>query len=603
MGCGGNGACTVSSTFIAGGNAPSGCLSCGGAGTSGALSGCACKHKHPSKPAEIQFSGGDGATPPGNRVPANFVTVPPPKKDAKRPDVPFVPGANKADVPSSQNNGGIGRFAPPIPPPARQSNGKAPIPSRVFDVPSDLPIAMPPPKDSAAPVPFLPSVPMIGLAQDPNPFAPYCGPDNELTPASALCRAAGDAGLSDYCRQQLLAFLKSGSSQTLGSWIAAQELCDQAALRRAVGIAEASIAAKTSAGLYRASGGVYSPHAFVVYGMPHGGTVYVDDRPVMGRWLDAGLTRWEVPLPDANPHRMFVYNADRSEARGQDVLNGSTLVWSQMPALSGRIDIEGFGVPTRQVNYDPNPATQLDKPGFGNPFGVDGYAWKQDRVRKPSPFSYRGDGSTMDWRNPSGGMPNYHRPSGLGEINDEFYSDEIDMTTPEWIAAHPDTGTAEALRRQGALSETERNAAFARGRDNPPTDYGRIIGSVSQAVGGVFAGINQAVEQAENRRIRELEVNYANNARGRELALRERGQELAGEIARLRAAPSAATDPAMATLIQRLEQQGAEYRSAIQRLETEKQGMGGGTIAAIAIGSVAVLGLGAYALMGGGRRR
>lgn len=469
MGCGGNGSCTVSSSFVAGGNAPSGCLSCGGAGTSGALAGCACKHKHPSKPAEIQFSGGEGATPPGNRVPANFVTVPPPKKDAKRPGVPFVPGANKADVPSSQNNGG-GRFAPPIPPPAKQSNGKMPIPSRIFDAPADQPMSDQPhasmqkPTDlgggaAKAPVPFLATTPMIGLAQSPNPFAPYCGPDNELTPASALCRAAGEAGLSDYCRQQLLAFLGSKSEQTLGSWIAAQELCDQAALRRAVGIAEASIAAKTSAGLYRAAGA----------------------------------------------------------------------------------------------------------------------------------------------------MPNYWRASGLGAINDEFFSDEIDMTTPEWAAAHPDTGTAEALRRQGALSETERNAAFARGRDNPPTNYAAIIGSASQAVGGIIAGINTAVQNGENNRLRELELTFNNTARSAELALRARQVELQGEIARIRAsAPAAAADPATTALIQRLEQQGNEYRTAIQRQEAAAaeaaKGMGGGTIAAIVVGGVAVLGIGAYVLTSGKRR-
>jgi len=163
------------------------------------------------------------------------------------------------DVPSNGGNA----FIPP-PPAMKQANGKVP-PTRIFDVPADQPMSDQPhasmqkPTDlgggaAQAPVPFLPSTPMIGLAADPNPFAPYCGPDNELTPASALCRAASDAGLSDYCRQQLLAFLASKSSQTLGSWIAAQELCDQAALRRAVGIAEASIAAKTSAGLYRRSG-------------------------------------------------------------------------------------------------------------------------------------------------------------------------------------------------------------------------------------------------------------------------------------------------------------------------------------------------------------
>ena len=375
------------------------------------------------------------------------------------------------DVPSNGGNA----FIPP-PPAMKQANGKVP-PTRIFDVPADQPMSDQPhasmqkPTDlgggaAKAPVPFLATTPMIGLAQSPNPFAPYCGPDNELTPASALCRAAGEAGLSDYCRQQLLAFLASKSSQTLGSWIAAQELCDQAALRRAVGIAEASIAAKTSAGLYRASGG-----------MPN-------------YWRASG----------------YVGNPTREE-------------W-----------IANAGDPEQ---WDAS-------------FGAD------------------------DATNGGGA-------SGGGG-----------MTAAE----------------KGRLTAAQTADAFARGRDNPPTDYGRIIGSIGTAVGGVFAGINQAVDQAENRRIRELEVNYANNARGRELALRERGQELAGEIARLRAAPSAATDPAMATLIQRLETQGAEYRSAIQRLEQQpSQGMGTGTIVAIGVSAVAILGLGAYALMGKGGRR
>lgn len=471
MGCGGNGACTVSSTFIAGGTAPSGCLSCGGAGTSGALAGCACKHKHPSKPDEIQFSGGDGATPPGNRVPANFVTVPPPKKDAKRPNVPFVPGANKADVPSSQNNGGIGRFAPPIPPPAKQSNGKAPIPSRIFDAPADMPVSMPPPKESAAPVPFLPSVPMIGLAADPNPFAPYCGPDNELTPASALCRAASDAGLSDYCRQQLLAFLGSKSSQTLGSWIAAQELCDQAALRRAVGIAEASIAAKTSAGLF-------------------------------------------------------------------------------------------------------------DAPGFGNPFGVDGYAWKQDRVRKPSPFAYHGDGSTMDYRSPSGGMPNYYRASGLVPDSGGGY------TAAEIQAFNASQAGADLYRQEIA------QAAAAAPPATPPVDYAAIIGSVGQAVGGVFAGVNTAVQNAATNRLRELEIEYANNARGAQLALQRSAMEMQAEIARL----SAQSTPAAQATVTALQQQVADANARLNAAAAADQGMSPVAVGALVVGGVAVLGTVAYVL-------
>lgn len=577
----------------------SGCAGCGsipGTGPSGRLdaSMCACKSKAPRTPGVF---GGDPMSPP-DRPSTAFIPPPPPARQAngKQPPVSLVAPPARQSIPS---DGGAGVFVPP-PPPMKQGNGKVPAPPRIIDVPADQPVAMKTPQETAAPVPFLPTTPMIGLAQAPNPFAPYCG--NGIDAASELCRAASDAGLSDYCRQQLLAFLKSGSSQTLGSWIAAQELCDQTALRRAVGIAEASMAAKTSAGLYRASGGVYSTHAFVVAGMPHGGTVYVDNRPVMGRWLDAGLTRWEVPLPDANPHQVGVRSAS-GDARSSSVLDGSTLVFDQMnPAPSmapTSLTRDGF--------FSSKPAPQLDKPGFGNPFGVDGYAWQQDRVRKPSPFAYQGDGSTMDYRNPSGGMPNYYRASGdlaadiAGFGAGTAAQGSMTFTEAESMDILGGGGDGMTAAEKGRLTAAQTADAFARGRDNPPTNYAAIIGSIGQAVGGVFAGINQAVDQAEARRLRELEINYANNARGAQLALQTRQQELMGEIARLRATP-AATDPTTASLIQRLEQQGAEYRTAIQRMESD-QGMGTGTAVALGVGAVAVLGLGAYVLMGKGRRR
>lgn len=412
------------------------------------------------------------------RPSSTYVPPPPPAKqsDVKRPPLATAPPAPpRMDVPSNGGNA----FIPP-PPAMKQANGKVP-PTRIFDVPADQPMSDQPhasmqkPTDlgggaAQAPVPFLPSTPMIGLAADPNPFAPYCGPDNELTPASALCRAASDAGLSDYCRQQLLAFLASKSSQTLGSWIAAQELCDQAALRRAVGIAEASIAAKTSAGLYRRSGAM--PNYYRASG-------YVGN-PTREEWIaNAGdPEQWDAS-----------FGAD-------DATNGG---------------------------------------------GASG----------------------------GGGM-----------------------TSAE----------------KGRLTAAQTADAFARGRDNPPTNYAAIIGSASQAVGGIIAGINTAVQNGENNRLRELELTFNNTARSAELALRARQVELQGEIARIRAsAPAAAADPATTALIQRLEQQGNEYRTAIQRQEAAAaeaaKGMGTGTVVAIVGGAVVVLGIGAYALMGGGRRR
>ena len=475
------------------------------------------------------------------RPSSTYVPPPPPAKqsDVKRPPLATAPPAPpRMDVPSNGGNA----FIPP-PPAMKQANGKVP-PTRIFDVPADQPMSDQPhasmqkPTDlgggaAKAPVPFLATTPMIGLAQSPNPFAPYCGPDNELTPASALCRAAGEAGLSDYCRQQLLAFLGSKSEQTLGSWIAAQELCDQAALRRAVGIAEASIAAKTSAGLF-------------------------------------------------------------------------------------------------------------DKPGFGNPFGVDGYAWKQDRMFSdsglgdsppkafPNRLAPKGNGATMDWRKPgnthftspsvppSGGMPNYYRASGYvgNPTREEWIANAGDPE--QWDASFgaddatngggASGGGGMTSAEKGRLTAAQTADAFARGRDNPPTNYAAIIGSASQAVGGIIAGINTAVQNGENNRLRELELTFNNTARSAELALRARQVELQGEIARIRAsAPAAAADPATTALIQRLEQQGNEYRTAIQRQEAAAaeaaKGMGTGTVVAIVGGAVVVLGIGAYALMGGGRRR
>lgn len=451
--------------------------------------------------------------------------------------------------------------------------------------------------EAQAPVPFLPTTPMIGLAQDPNPFEPYCG--NGIDAASELCRAASDAGLSDYCRQQLLAFLGSKSSQTLGSWIAAQELCDQAALRRAVGIAEASIAAKTSAGLYRASGGVYSPHAFVVYGMPHGGTVYVDNRPVIGRWLDAGLTRWEVALPDANPHYARVVSAS-GDTRDSSVLDGSTLVFDQMnpaPTVAPTsLTIDGF--------FSSKPAPQLDKPGFGNPFGVDGYAWKQDRVRKPGPFDYRDNGATMDWRKPSSGMPNYYRASGDATNGLTAAEDaELDRLTGgrQALASDWTHGDAANLGFGGEGGDTYQTPPPVPA--SPPVDYARLVGSIGQAVGGVFAGINEAVHNAAQDRNRTLEIEYANNARGAALALQRSIAETNQEIQRL----AATSTPAANATVTALQQQVADFQRRLNEQPPAPQpsssGMGGGTIAAIAIGSVAVLGLGAYVALGGGRRR
>jgi hypothetical protein len=378
--------------------------------------------------------------------------------------------------------------------------------------------------EAQSPVPFLPTTPMIGLAADPNPFAPYCG--NGIDAASELCRAASDAGLSDYCRQQLLAFLKSGSSQTLGSWIAAQELCDQAALRRAVGIAEASIASKTSAGLYDA------PHAFspvMIYGMPMGSSIVLNGRRVNtakeGQWFDVGGAaeqyRLDVPigtndiviLPIGGKAR-----GSRIKARGPNY--AINLIVSQMPVV------------------DVSP--------------------------------------------PSGGMPNYHRASGLVTDSGGGY------TAAEIQAFNASQAGADLYRQELA------QAAAAAPPASPPVDYAALIGGIGTAVGASLAGIGAIVNTQQQNRLRELEIEYANNARGAQLALQRSAMEMQTEIARL----SAQSTPAAQATVTALQQQVADANARLNAAAAADQGMSPVTVGALVVGGVAALGTVAYVLMG-----
>jgi hypothetical protein len=203
-------------------------------------------------------------------------------------------------------------------------------------------------------------------------------------------------------------------------------------------------------------------------------------------------------------------------------------------------------------------------------------------------------------------MPNYYRPTGdafsdaLARVN---AMDTAEVNATLGTDGSTDLSGESSLDRaaKGRLTAAQTADSFARGRDNPPTNYAAIIGSVGTAVGGILGGINQAVDQAENRRLRELEINYANNARGAQLALQTRQAELLGEISRLRA--TSATDPTTAALVQRLEQQGDQYRTAIQRMESESQGMSTGTTVALVAGGVAVAGGIAYLVLGNKRGR
>lgn len=200
--------------------------------------------------------------------------VPPPadKVEMKRPAPPPSYGnAVGSREPPNKANG----YVPP--PPARDmsggkgGNGKSAqprLPPPVMLMPKDGGGAQGPgpsqvtldrKEPSQAPGPMVTVTALPGISLAPNPFAPYCG-DGRIDPTSEFCRAASGQGVSDYCQSELLKYLAAPAPKpTLERWIAAQELCDQDALRRAANVA-ITVAAKASAGLYGASGALPNYH-------------------------------------------------------------------------------------------------------------------------------------------------------------------------------------------------------------------------------------------------------------------------------------------------------------------------------------------------------
>jgi hypothetical protein len=199
----------------------------------------------------------------------------------------------------------------------------------------------------------------------------------------------------------------------------------------------------------------------------------------------------------------------------------------------------------------------------------------------------------------SGAMPNYYRASG------DAASDARDA---EWnrqrLAALSGGGVDPAAGGyQGASSWTYGGAANLGfggvGGDlyappaptTPPPNYGAIIGGIGQAVGGVFQGINTAVANANAVRLQELQMQFANQANGAQLALQRQQLELQAEIARLNA--SGGGGAAGQQLQMALQQQQAANAAALAAAGTP---MSDTTKAVIAVGVVGAVGVAAYLL-------
>lgn len=235
-----------------------------------------------------------------------------------------------------------------------------------------------------------------------------------------------------------------------------------------------------------------------------------------------------------------------------------------------------------------------DAPGYGNPFGIDGYAWKQDRVRKPAPFSYRGDGSTMDWRKPSGALPNYHRapygfrPSGLVYDSHGYTAEEQANAAGAGFTAADLRAFNESTAGQSLYRQELAQAAAAAPPATPPVDYAALVAGIGSAVGASLSGIGTIVNQANQNRLRELEIEYANNARGAQLALQRATMEAQTEIQRL----AAQNTPAANAAVQALQQQVADMSVRLQQ-PPASEWTTGEKIGAAAAG-VAVLGFAAW---------
>lgn len=448
--------------------APSGCA-CGGSAPSGSLLGGS--SFTPTGEGSGGHCGCTGAKENGASPTPSVGAVPPrTTRDAPTPGSMFVPGSRVPRVgtppvqfnvprgprvPMSDSNGWRGNV--PVPPMTTKSiPGNAPRLAPPIALPPKNPAPSSMERETPSQAPALPPVVMAlpGLSMAPNPFAQYCG--NGIDPASELCRAAASTGLSDYCRDQLLAYLAAPEPKSsLESWIAQQELCSQDAFRAALGMAKASMDAKASAGLYRASGALPNYHR-APYGFRPSGDV----------------------------------------ATAADWTHG------------GPADLGSGGYIATASDWGTNPNALVD-PGHGS-------------------GAYNGASS--------------------------------------WTLGGPATDIVPPAPA------------------TPPVDYAALVAGIGTGLGATLGGISSIVRNANDARLRELELQYGADARAGQLALQRATMETNAEIQRLARQGTPAANEAM----QALQMQFADMSARLQAAQAD-EGMSDTTKVFLGLGAAAVL--------------
>jgi hypothetical protein len=181
---------------------------------------------------------------------------------------------------------------------------------------------------------------------------------------------------------------------------------------------------------------------------------------------------------------------------------------------------------------------------------------------------------------------------------DEAWGGEGGLTAAEnaeldRIGAPRNTATSADWTIDGMSADlyNQRNPVAPPVPTTPPVDYGRLIAGIGSAVGGVFQGINTAIQNSQTNRLRELELQYANERGAATLALQRLAIENQNAIAQLNGSAS----PAAAQTQQALQQQNADLSARLAAGNQQQQdGMSTGTTVALVVGGVAVLGGIAY---------
>lgn len=187
----------------------------------------------------------------------------------------------------------------------------------------------------------------------------------------------------------------------------------------------------------------------------------------------------------------------------------------------------------------------------------------------------------------SGALPNYHRASGV--VNPDSAEGRALAMGQQGYGILTDPGMGANVPYGGASSWQLDGAAWQAppAPSSPPVDYGALIGGIGTAVGASLTGIGTIVNNAQQNRLRELEIEYRNNAQGAQLALQRATMETQAEIARL----SQSANPQAQAVVGVLQQQVADMNA---RLAQANAPMSDTTKILLGLGALVVVGGGVY---------